>query len=269
MKKVGLATLLALVFALVPFGMSNAQGEPSDVYAVHGIDVGGGIGGFPVTVCVDGGVLLSDFTTGDIEGPVPLEAGTYQVDVYLGADEPCAGEPAIGESFDVPAGASLAIIAYWEAGVGPALTALPNDVSCLDAGEARVTARHMADAGPVDVLADGAPLFEDLANGNQDMADVPASSYDVSVELVSGGTVIPTTSLDLAASTNTIVYVIGGSDSAPSVLVQELVVDTCEDPVEPTTTTVPPAAPQPVAPVAPAAPAAPATAVQAQPVLTG
>jgi hypothetical protein len=265
MKKIGLATLLAVVLALIPFAGGGAQSSPSQVYAIHGIDVGGGPGGFPVTVCVDGAVLLGDFRTGDIEGPVALDAGSYAVDVYVGADQPCDGEPAIGEVFDVPSGADLSIIAYWEAGEGPALTALANDTACLPDGSARVTARHLADAGPVDVIADGGPLFEDLANGSQAGADVPAGTYDVGVELVSGGTVIPTTPVDLAAATNTIVHVIGGSDSTPSVLVQALAVDTCAEPDEPTSTTAPavtPASPTPN-------PAPPAVAVSAQPQVTG
>jgi hypothetical protein len=126
----------------------------------------------------------------------------------------------------------------------------------------------MANAGPVDVLAGGSPLFEDLANGNQASADVPSGSYDVAVDLVGGGSVIPTTPVDLPGGTNTIVHVIGGSDSDPSVLVQQLAVEACAAPVESTTSTTvggAGATPQP----SPATPAAPATAVRAQPAVTG
>jgi hypothetical protein len=73
--------------------------------------------------------------------------------------------------------------------------------------------RHTAAAPAVDVLAGGSPLFEDLANGGEDVADVPTGTYAVTLNAAGTDTqAFPATGavdLPLDEGANTIVYAIG------------------------------------------------------------
>jgi hypothetical protein len=236
----------ALAFALAPASPTAAQ-DASQVYVVHAIDLESGVGSTPVTVCVDGAQTLTDFRTGDVAGPLELPAGTYNVQVFAGADVPCDDDvaPVIDEDVDVPGGQNLSLIAAPDAEGRYGLVALPNPVECYDAPNGRVTARHMAIAPPVNVRLGEVPVIENLANGEQQSLDVPAGPYaDINVVLAADGSpVIDIGTIDVVEGQALIAYVIGGGNQEISVFTQTLDLEPCEEPVEPTTTPAPAPAP--------------------------
>lgn len=238
MKRSALLGAAALGAALIPFAPAGAQ-DTGTVYIAHGIDVGGGLGGFPVTVCVNNDIIDDDFRTGEVIGPVELPAGTYEAEVFAGTVANCDGTPAIAASIPVTAGTNATAMAYWAVGAeqGPSLALLPNPVDCTEAGEGRVVARHAAGAPPVDVLADGSPLFTGLANGEQDSADVPAGTYSVDVIVPPDTPVLEDIPLTVTEGQVSIAYVIGNVDGPPTAFVQEIPVEECPAPTTTTTTT--------------------------------
>jgi len=63
---------------------------------------------------------------------------------------------------------------------GPTATIFANDTSRTH-GKGRVTARHAANFGPVDVLVNGGVAFAGLENGTQRSADLRRGSYHVAI----------------------------------------------------------------------------------------
>jgi len=141
------------------------------VYVVHGIngtDLGSGIPeSLPVDVAVDGTCVLEDFTFRSIEGPLSLDPGEYDLAVYLANGEPCSGDPAVSAE-DVPlaAGDNVSVTAHVNTDGEPTLTPFVNDVSARP-GKTRISARHAANFGAVDLVLDGAKPFTGLENGGQ------------------------------------------------------------------------------------------------------
>lgn len=207
---------------------------------------------FPVTLCVDGDLVDDDFQWGDLLGPLELPAATYAVGVYIGAGQICEGEPDIAADLVVAAGDDITAAAIWTS-AGPALTVWPNDSSCVDAGEGRVTVRHGADTGgPVDVVGTvggtETTLVSGLAEGAQASADVPAPLAATGVAVVPAGGGAPLITIGdvtFQPGVNTVVYAGGGNDGPAGVFVDVIELTTCETPVEPTTTTTTTAAAQP------------------------
>lgn len=242
------AAVLAL--GLFPTIQASAGGG-AEVTVIHGI----GPGSNPVDVYVDGALVLEDVQFEDQASIGTVPAGTYNVQLcnHVGAAVdplPGAGCPNgavnsnVGSDVTVPAGAeNVTLVAAYagpdEPAAGrPTVAAFVNDVACYEAGDARVSATHAAFAPPVDVLADGSALFEDLAFGENQTADVPADSYDVLVELASDGTdVLDLGSVALAEGVNTNAIVVGNpqQDANYSVIVQTIELEPC--PVDTTTTT--------------------------------
>ena len=82
-----------------------------------------------------------------------------------------------------------------------------NDVSDSGADMARVTVRHNAAVGPVNVYANDAKVISWLKNPRQAKLDVPADvAIQIRVALAGGGPTVLDAPLSFAEDTNTIVY---------------------------------------------------------------
>jgi Domain of unknown function (DUF4397) len=193
--------MVALAVAATP-----AYAATSQVSVVHGIP------GQPVDVYVNGERTLQNFQPGDVEGPLSLEEGDY--DIALTKPGEAVGQAILTvDNAAVPGGANISLVAHLNAQGEPTLTPFANDVAKLDAGQARLIVRHTAAAPAVDVRAGGDPVFEDLTNPNEAKADLPAGS--VSADVVLAGTdtrVLGPADLDLGEGTATIVYAIGSAE---------------------------------------------------------
>ena len=193
----GLATLTA----------GPAFAATSQVSVVHGIP------GQPVDVFVNGERTLENFQPGDVAGPLSLEEGEY--DIALTAPGEAVGEALLTvDNAAVPGNGNISLVAHLNAAGEPALTPFANDVSKLDAGQARLTVRHTAAAPAVDVRAGGEPVFEDLTNPNEAKADLDAGTVSADVVLAGTETVaLGPTDLNLKEGTATIVYAIGSAEA--------------------------------------------------------
>ena len=81
-------------------------------------------------------------------------------------------------------------MAHLDANGAPRISVYANDTSDSGAGKGRVTVRHDAAVGPVDVFAGGTKVISALANPNQAKLDVPATSIPIRVALTNGGTTV-------------------------------------------------------------------------------
>lgn len=177
---------------------------------LHGIPEG--LGADVVDVYANGNLLIDDFTPGSLE-TATVPAGSYDLGVYADGTTPEDSDPVLSaDGVEVPAGINATVTANLDAEGNPALNVFVNDTATIAAGEARLTVRHVAAAPAVDILADGAVLFSNLTNPNQDLASVPAGSYEAAVNLAgTDTTAIGPADVSLEAGANTIVYAWGSA----------------------------------------------------------
>lgn len=194
-----------------------ADSSGGQVTVVHGVP------GLEVDVWANGDPLLQGFAPGTVTDPVDLPAGTYDLEIYPAGTDPEGNDPAIAGSAEVTDGLNASIAAHLDADGNPTLSVFANDTSSIEAGQARLTVRHTAAAGAVDILAGGDPLFEGVENPAEGVTTVPADSYDVAVNAAGTDTeVAAVPGFELAEGANTIVYAIGTPGEDFELLVQTI-----------------------------------------------
>lgn len=252
--KIGVALGAALLVALVPVGASQAQ-STSVVNVIHGI--GGGEN--PVDVYIGAGatptewdLLVEDLTYSELAEVTDVDADTYNVLVCNAALDPAdtiASCPAgavngnFGNAVDIEAGLEYALVAAYGGPETPApgrpiVAAYELEVSCLEtATTARAQGLHAAAAPTVDITANGDVVFDDVSFGESAVADVPAGTYDIGVQLTDGTPVLEVPDAELAALESTLAVVVGNPQQEVDyeVLVYTAELEVC--PPESTTTT--------------------------------
>lgn len=201
------AALLLLTAAAAAVGPPAQAAETATVSVLHAVP------DTPVDVYANGDALLTDFEPGTLTDPQKLPAGTYDLKVVAPGDGADGKALIEAENVKVPAGANLTVVAHLDADGDPTLTPYVNDVSGLEAGQARLTVRHTAAAPAVDIRAGGKPVFEELANPDQATADLEAGTVSADVTLAGKDKpVIGPAELELAEGVSTIVYAWGRAE---------------------------------------------------------
>ena len=112
----------------------------ADLYVLHAIP------DTPVDVYVNGALTLDDFQPGDLAGPLDLPAGDYEV-ALTAPDAADDSAPILGPAtITLAAGTSYTATANLDEGGDPALNLFTNDIATTNAGEGRLTVRHVAAA---------------------------------------------------------------------------------------------------------------------------
>jgi hypothetical protein len=203
MKKMRL-TLLAMVLAIVPATAAFAQSGEGQVIVVHGVP------DLAVDIYVNGDLTFEDSNFGDVFGPLALPEGSYDIEIFAAGADPDVDAPALSGTAALPAGAVATIAAYLQEGGAPTVGVFVENNASIAAGEARITARHLADFGAVDVLANDGAVWEGVTNGVGADTDVPADTYNIKITAAGdAATVAFDADVALAEGTNTIAYAIG------------------------------------------------------------
>ena len=201
-----LALTVASGALLLPAAAAHAA-DTATVSILHAVP------GATVDVYANGKALLKDFKPGTLTDPQQLPAGTYDLKVVAAGDGADGDAVAEAENAKVPAGANVTVVAHLDADGDPKLTAYANDVSGIDAGDARLVVRHDAAAPAVDVRADEEVAFADLTNPEEVSTELPAGTISADVTLAGkDATVIGPADLDLQEGTTTIVYAWGSAE---------------------------------------------------------
>lgn len=181
--------------------------ETSAVTVVHGIL------GVPVDVYLadTDEPLIPGFDPTDIAGPLDLPVGEYDLVIVeqggeLGTDDIFA------QTIEVPAaGLNITVVAHATDEGAPVLTPFVNNVDETAAGEGRLSVRHTANFGPVDILAEGAAIeaFSGAANGDGGDIDLPAGTYSAGVAAEGETTAaIGPADVNIQEGVNTLVYAV-------------------------------------------------------------
>lgn len=203
MKKMKVA-VLAMALAIVPATAALAESHEGEVIVVHGVP------DLAVDIYVNGALTFENSEFGDVFGPLALPEGSYEIEIYATGADPASTDPALSGSADLPAGAVATIAAYLQEGGSPTLGVFVENNSAIAVGNARITARHLADFGPVDVLANDGAVWEGVTNGVGADVEVPTDTYNIKITAAGDpGTVAFDADLSLAEGSNTIAYAIG------------------------------------------------------------
>lgn len=161
-----------LAFAAVP---AQADEHQAQLSVLHGVP------DLVVDVWVNGELTLDDFEPGELAGPLDLDAGTYTVAITA-SDAADDSEPAIGP-VDLPleAGMSYTAAAHLAEDGTPTATLFTNDTSATEAGQGRLTVRHVAAAPAVDVLAGDQAVITGLANPDEASLELDATTVPAAV----------------------------------------------------------------------------------------
>ena len=137
-RRLAIATIVA-AGGLSALAVPAHAADTSQVSVVHGIP------NTPVDVYVNGKKTLPNFQPGKVAGPLTLPAGSYDLALTKVGDPLSAAILKVNNA-KVPGGANISLVAHLTAAGKPTITPFVNDVSKLDAGQARLIVRHTAAA---------------------------------------------------------------------------------------------------------------------------
>jgi hypothetical protein len=222
-----LVALLAVGLMATTAGADQQRQAPrswsrsAELTLVHGID---GRAGFPVDISVYrlfvGTQRFNGVTYGTVAGPLDQKAGIYRIAIRPAGASPYS-EPILKRWVWLGPDSNKSVVAHLTADGVPTLSVYRNDVSDSPAG-ARVTVRHDAAVGPVNVYANGARVITRLANPYQAVLDIPATTLNIKVRVAGGGPTVFNAGVDFAENTNTIVYATLDADGKFNPLLQVL-----------------------------------------------
>lgn len=200
----GTVTGAAALSLLAGPALAQSSEDTASLSVLHGIP------DLTVDVYVDGELTLDDFEPSELAGPLDLPEGTYSVAITA-ADAEDDSDPVLGPvDVAVEAGGNYTAAAHLDANGEPTAAVFENDVSHTEAGEGRLTVRHVAAAPAVDVLAGDDAVITDLENGSEETLDLPAGT--VSASVAAAGTtdaVLGPADVPVEEGTHTIVYAWG------------------------------------------------------------
>ncbi len=164
--------------------------------------------GLIADVSIDGKVALTGFTASRVTNPVTLSAGKHTVS-FTADNGPDAGQVVLTATLNVTAGmTSTAVVGLTPSGA-PKAYVFPEMPIPVPNGQAAVVIRHVAAAGPVKLVVDGAALPGSLANGASANADVAPGTHHVVVESATGAMLLTAQSAPLQADRVTTLYLTG------------------------------------------------------------
>lgn len=194
-------------------GPDAPPAKNATVSVLHAIPQGNGAD--IVDIYVNGESFIENATPGQLQ-TLPVSSGLYDIAVY--GDDTYADGAAPVLSIDdvqVAAGDNATVTANLDAEGNPALNIFSNNVSEVDKGNSKLTVRHIAAAPAVNVKgSEGNLSILDLSYGQEATVEVPAGSYNVSVNVAeTDKTVIGPAPLNLVDRRNNIVYAWGAPDA--------------------------------------------------------
>lgn len=199
-------TMLAGLFGLLLIGNTGAAAQDGDDVRINLLH---GIPGVAVDVISDDEPLVENFEFGDVKDISVLAGETLEdLQVRLTGTDSVAIDA--GDT-DLPSTGNFSIVAHLDMVGQPTLSVFANDTTEIEPGQGRLTVRHVAAAGPVDVLLDGTVVKPDLANGEEITADLDVDTYEVIVES-DGDIVIGPDDVAVREGRSLIVYAVGSDN---------------------------------------------------------
>ena len=142
---------IAGAFALSPAGNAAAQeATPGTILLTNTLTT------TDYEAYVDGSIDV-DLERGRAEREVEIAPGTHEVSLYTAGQDPSSGSPLATRTVDVPEGGFVAFVVHPTASGTVATSVFDVDSSKTGSAEGRITVRHLAEVGSVDVTLEVAP----------------------------------------------------------------------------------------------------------------
>jgi hypothetical protein len=200
-----LAVLLALSVS------ATAAEAASRVFVIHGIpgvtvDVYATPAGSPVPSVP----TIPGFVPKQIAEVPGVPAGAYDIRIFAQGANPQVDTPVIAVlGAAIPDNVELSILAHLDGAGAPTATVYQNDNGAVQAGWARVSVRHAAEAPAVQLVAGGVPKLA-LSNPYFGDLEVPATTIPLQLQVpFTGAAVTPVTPVTFQSGTRYFVYAIG------------------------------------------------------------
>lgn len=196
--------------------MGAAWASPSGAQESGRVQLVNALMGQPVDVYVSGRILVADLAAGDTQDLTPL-AGRLLRQVELRRSRTSSVLVGPLGSLTVPEQGYQTWVVHLDASGTPTLTQFTDDRGAVAAGRSRLTVRHVAAAGAVDVaVTAGSPgqvvsSTTGLASGGQFQTDLDAGTVDRMVMVSGATTVLELQPLSLQPGEQLTVYVMGGA----------------------------------------------------------
>lgn len=231
MKKLMTTACAIAAIVLAPGATASAQSATPKISLVHGIP------GVTVDIVVSGAVVIDDVVPKSI-ADISSFAGRTLTELEVVDVE--TQETIIGPiaSITVPNSGNWSLVAYLDAAGEPTLGQFENNLADLQEGTARLTLRHTAEVGAIDLIVGDQRPITGLTNGGSSELVLPDGVVSNAQVAPSGEVAIADVpDLDLVANTNTIVYGIGSAQDDTIDFVIQIVELPVQAPPQNTTTT--------------------------------
>jgi len=167
----GVAALALVGFAAPANAVSSTT---ADLWLVHAFpdDALGDGQASDVTIDIgNGAIVLNNVAPEAVAPQVDLAPGTYNVTITRESDS----TELFNADVTLAAGTSYTAVAHPNAaGTAFTVTVYTNDISTIAAGEGKITVRHTAGVGAVDIRSGSTVVRPALANPDQDVLTLPA-----------------------------------------------------------------------------------------------
>lgn len=204
---------LALLCAALTTAMSAS--ENAYMYLVHGIpgrDYSTATDPqFPVDVLInDETCNVRGLTYGAIQGPLTFVPGTYDVKISVANSlAPCSNAPIVDSSVTLDAGKTVSAVFSLNDSGAPALSTFTNNLSAINANNARVLFALAADSSTVQLILENTTTKKQytysVKSGVLLIATLPSGNYTVEVNQGTT-TLVPSISVDLSSQSATLLF---------------------------------------------------------------
>lgn len=215
----GAVRLMALAALLVVALPAAAQTGQTTVTVIHAVPAENG---FPADVYLDGELLIDGFVFEAVSDTLTLEAGReVELAIFPDGADPATDSPALSQTVTLEEG-DFTIVAHLVEGA-PVLSIFENDVSTLEAGQARLTVRQTSGVPTIDVLADGETLFDGLTVPDDATSVLDTGAHDVAFLAPDGGEPLIEQTVEFPEGVLTVIYAVGSPDDGTfNLLVQNV-----------------------------------------------
>lgn len=203
--------LRSLAFVLALMVSASAAEAASRVFVIHGIlGVTVDVYATPAGSAVPTTPTIPGFLPKQIADIPGVPAAAYDIRIFAQGANPQTDTPVIAVlGATIPDNVELSILAHLDADGNPTATVYQNDNSRVQAGWARVSVRHAAEAPAVQLVAGGVPKLA-LSNPYFGDLEVPATTIALQLQVpFTGAAVTPVAPLAFQSGTRYFVYAIG------------------------------------------------------------
>ena len=213
-KPIAIGTAAALVAALAAAAPAQAHetrnGNNHDYATVTFFN---GLTDRTVDVYIDGKKKFNNVDAGDFENSLKVRDGDREIAITKW-DARNDRRPIVELDVDLEDDTDYTVVAHFEKDGDKTATLFENDTDRVRRGDGRLTVRHVAEAGKVDVRADGDRIIKNLKNGDEKVLVLDADEYEVKVTKAGKKrALIGPEDVDVERRTNTIVYAWGDEDN--------------------------------------------------------